>query len=61
MGVFQARKRKYMYLKSIIPRTEKWQLDVKYVPVKCYVGDRPDKFYQYTMIDEASREIHLSF
>ena len=35
---------------------EKWQLDVKYVPVKCYVGDRPDKFYQYTMIDEASRE-----
>ena len=35
---------------------EKWQLDVKYVPRKCYVGSLPDKFYQYTLIDEASRE-----
>lgn len=34
----------------------KWQLDVKYVPTKCYVGEMPDKFYQYTVIDEASRE-----
>lgn len=34
----------------------KWQLDVKYVPTKCYVGKMPDKFYQYTVIDEASRE-----
>ncbi len=34
----------------------KWQLDVKYVPKHCYVGDVPDKFYQYTVIDEASRE-----
>lgn len=34
----------------------KWQLDVKYVPRACYVGNMPDKFYQYTMIDEASRE-----
>lgn len=34
----------------------KWQLDVKYVPSACYVGEIPDKFYQYTMIDEASRE-----
>lgn len=34
----------------------KWQLDVKYVPKACYVGNTPDKFYQYTMIDEASRE-----
>ena len=34
----------------------KWQLDVKYVPTLCYVGDKPDKFYQYTVIDEASRE-----
>ena len=33
----------------------KWQLDVKYVPSACYVGEIPDKFYQYTMIDEASR------
>lgn len=34
----------------------KWQLDVKYVPTACYVGKYPDRFYQYTMIDEASRE-----
>ena len=34
----------------------KWQMDVKYVPKACYVGQTPDKFYQYTMIDEASRE-----
>lgn len=34
----------------------KWQMDVKYVPRVCYVGEIPDKFYQYTMIDEASRE-----
>ena len=34
----------------------KWQLDVKYVPKSCYVGRMPDKFYQYTVMDEASRE-----
>ena len=37
----------------------KWQLDVKYVPTPCYTGPRIDgdeKFYQYTVIDEASRE-----
>ena len=35
---------------------KKWQLDVKYVPKRCYVGKIPDKFYQYTIIDEATRE-----
>ena len=34
----------------------KWQLDVKVIPKQCYVGQLPDKFYQYTVIDEASRE-----
>lgn len=34
----------------------KWQMDVKYVPVDCYSGSVPQKFYQYTVIDEASRE-----
>lgn len=34
----------------------KWQMDVKYVPKACYVGSDGEKFYQYTMIDEASRE-----
>lgn len=34
----------------------KWQMDVKYVPTNCYSGTTPDRFYQYTVIDEASRE-----
>jgi transposase InsO family protein len=34
----------------------KWQIDVKYVPTNCYSGTTPDRFYQYTAIDEASRE-----
>ena len=34
----------------------KWQLDVKYIPKAWYVGEIPDKFYQYTVIDETSRE-----
>ena len=34
----------------------KWQMDVKYVPSACYVGTDGEKFFQYTMIDEASRE-----
>ena len=34
----------------------KWQMDVKVVPKDCYTGNIPDKFYQYTVIDEASRE-----
>ena len=34
----------------------KWQMDVKYVPTACYSGSDGQKFYQYTMIDEASRE-----
>ena len=31
-------------------------MDVKVIPKQCYVGQLPDKFYQYTIIDEASRE-----
>lgn len=34
----------------------KWQLDVKYVPKSCYSGSVPQKFYQYTVLDEATRE-----
>ena len=34
----------------------KWQMDVKHVPTACYSGTVPQKFYQYTVIDEASRE-----
>lgn len=35
---------------------EKWQMDVKYVPKVCYVGTDGDVFFQYTMIEEASRK-----
>ena len=34
----------------------KWQMDVKYVPTACYSGKDGQKFYQYTMIEEATRE-----
>lgn len=34
----------------------KWQMDVKVIPKQSYTGELPDKFYQYTVIDEASRE-----
>lgn len=42
---------------------KKWQMDVKYVPVTCYKGEiihyDDNKYYQYTMIDEATRERFL--
>ena len=34
----------------------KWQIDVKAIPKKCYVGEYEVEFFQYTAIDEASRE-----
>ena len=60
-------KQKTVKPKPYVPKTYdtpkklgvKWQLDVKYVPSSCYVGTMPDKFYQYTLIDEASRERFL--
>lgn len=35
---------------------KKWQMDVKYVPSACYAGEDGEKFYQYTMLEEASRK-----
>ena len=35
---------------------EKWQMDVKYVPKACYSGKDEQTFYQYTIIEEASRK-----
>ena len=36
---------------------EKWQLDVKYVPLECYSGNEAcERYYQYTVIDEATRK-----
>lgn len=37
----------------------KWQMDVKYVPRVCYSGKYKQAFFQYTMIDEASRERYI--
>jgi len=38
----------------------KWQMDVKYVPTPCFIGVDGGvggaRFYQYTMLDEATRE-----
>ena len=50
------KKRKNQHYDTPTDLGVKWQLDVKYVPNACYVGEMPDRFYQYTMIDEASRE-----
>ena len=40
---------------------EKWQIDVKYVPLECKLPNiaKEIRFYQYTCIDEASRERYL--
>ena len=35
---------------------EKWQLDVKYVPTACFSAKEPLQYYQYTIIEEASRK-----
>lgn len=41
----------------------KWQMDVKFVPLECFKGNMihydDNKYYQYTMLDEASRERFL--
>ena len=39
----------------------KWQIDVKYVPTICAANSLPNdcRFYQYTCLDEASRERFL--
>ena len=34
----------------------KWQLDVKYVPKACHAAEEKEQFYQYTVIEEASRK-----
>ena len=38
---------------------KKMQLDVKYVPKACYAGNDAKQFYQYTIIDECTRERFL--
>lgn len=57
-NVVVSTKKKYIPKPYDTPRTIgiKWQMDVKHVPKACYSGNIPQKFYQYTVIDEASRE-----
>ena len=54
---------KYVSQKYDTPKTigKKWQIDVKYVPNECKANNLPKetRFYQYTCIDEASRERFL--
>jgi transposase InsO family protein len=38
---------------------ERIQMDVKWVPVECIVGQVPQRYYQYTAIDEYSRLRYL--
>lgn len=35
---------------------EKWQMDVKYVPKACDSRDEKEQYYQYSVIEEASRK-----
>lgn len=35
---------------------EKWQMDVKYVPTACYSKKDGERFFQYTIVEEASRK-----
>ena len=60
MGIFVNKETKSKYTPKPYDTPKdigiKWQMDVKYVPKYCYSGTDGEKFYQYTMIDEASRE-----
>lgn len=60
MGIYVNKEKKDKYVpKKYDTPTQlgiKWQMDVKYVPTNCYSGKDGQKFYQYTIIDEASRE-----
>lgn len=40
---------------------EKWQIDVKYVPRECKASNLEGRFFQYTVLDEATRKRFLYF
>jgi len=64
MGLFvreEHQKRKYIpkpYEQMSHPG-ERIQIDVKWVPVECIVGEKGQRYYQYTAIDEYSRLRYL--
>ncbi len=60
-GYYDAVKKKHNYVPkpydTPVHIGEKWQLDVKYIPLNCLVhNEERIRFYQYTVIDEATRE-----
>ena len=64
LGFYEDKRKKYVKYKPKPYNTptmigEKWQLDVKYVPRECPSNKELGRFYQYTVIDEASRERFL--
>lgn len=55
----ESSKKKSKHLgKYYTPKTigEKWQMDVKYVPKACDSMEEKEQYYQYTVIEEASRK-----
>ena len=60
MGIYVNKEKKERYTPKMYDTPSnigiKWQMDVKYVPKYCYSGNDGQKFYQYTIIDEATRE-----
>ena len=61
-GWYESKKKNKKYIPQPYETPEeigvKMQLDVKFVPRSCYVGEFKDerRYYQYTIIDEATRE-----
>lgn len=59
-GIFVEKKKRKVYVPKPYQTPqmigEKMQLDVKYVPKECYSKKDRKKFYQYTIMDEATRE-----
>lgn len=63
-GWYDEVKRKHTYKPQPYETPEhigvKWQLDVKYVPLSCMPkNEERVRFYQYTVIDEATRERYI--
>ena len=58
LNIDKEKHKKYVPKKYDTPSTIgiKWQMDVKFVPKECYKGKYENSFFQYTVIDEASRE-----
>lgn len=75
ISLYRILRKQFGYVKKHIPKYkpqvyhtpknigEKWQMDTKYVPRECCVirNSFDKRFYQYTVIDEASRKRFIYF